>query len=181
MYYSDFLYAYFYFFRIFTSNRTISAQFTNLWKNSNNELFHKNCSICSLSKSLQNCIFFDFISMKNINRRMIKVLFYLFFCLLYSYLRSSWKRGHVSFTFLFCFWEDKRFLRLTFILTMENQLINIFLLGTAFMILFSAFQTTSLLSVLYYFVFYVRIVYSSFLLLLAKCIGRSEEWDCEWN
>jgi hypothetical protein len=58
---------------------------------------------------------------------------------------------------------------------MENQLINIFLLGTAFMILFSAFQTTSLLSVFYYFVFYLRIVYSSFLLLLAKCIGRSEE------
>jgi len=58
---------------------------------------------------------------------------------------------------------------------MENQLINIFLLGTAFMILFSAFQTTSLLSVFYYFVFYVRIVYSLFLLLLAKCIGRSEE------
>ncbi len=30
MYYSDFLYAYFYFFRIFTSNRTISAQFTHM-------------------------------------------------------------------------------------------------------------------------------------------------------
>jgi len=30
MYYSYFLYAYFYFFRIFKSNRTISAQFTHV-------------------------------------------------------------------------------------------------------------------------------------------------------
>jgi hypothetical protein len=58
---------------------------------------------------------------------------------------------------------------------MDSQLINIVLLGVVFMILFIEFQTTSMLSVLYHFEFYQRIVWNLLLFLLAKCIGRNEE------
>jgi len=58
---------------------------------------------------------------------------------------------------------------------MEKQLINIILLGAAFMILSTAQQTTNMLAVLDYFEFYLLIVFSLLLFLLAKCIRRSEE------
>jgi hypothetical protein len=67
------------------------------------------------------------------------------------------------------------FLDSHFLSRMEKQLINIILLGTAFMILSTAQQTTNMLAVLYYFEFYLLIVFSLLLFLLAKCIRRSEE------
>jgi hypothetical protein len=59
---------------------------------------------------------------------------------------------------------------------MEAQLVNIILVGIAFMILFIPFQTTSLIAVLYYFRFLsVASTDNLFLFLSAKCVGRSEK------
>ncbi len=117
-------------------------------------------------------IIFCFVLIQNKNKKMIKVLFFLSCTLIWD------QRLRVSH---FLFLRRKNFLRFTFILTMERQLMNIFLHGIACMILFTAFQTTSMLSVLYYIGFYLWTVLSLLCFLLAKCIGRNEEWNSKWN
>jgi hypothetical protein len=62
---------------------------------------------------------------------------------------------------------------------MDNQLINIIVLGTAFMILFISSQTTTMISVEYYFI--CKQCTNLFFLLLAKCVGRSKERVSQWN
>ncbi len=77
--------------------------------------------------------------------------------------------------------KKTKLFRFVFTSKMANQLVNIVLLGTAFMIIAIAYQTTIMVSVLYYFEFDLCIVLRLLSFLLAKCIRRSEEWNSKWD